>query len=89
MTNDNILAEAFIDGSLTWKWTLKRDELGLFRWYLDGHIATHVRGGSRQQAERALWRFVAGSLRGELRITDIPGRIGPGVAPGKSDAAVG
>jgi hypothetical protein len=89
MTNDNILAEAFIVGSPIWKWTLKIDELGLFRWYLDGHIATYLRAGSREQAERALRRFVGGSLRGELQITDVPRRIGPSVALGKSEGALG
>jgi hypothetical protein len=89
MTDDNILAEAFIDGSPMWKWTLRIDDLGLFRWYLDEHIATHLRAGSREQAERALRRFVTGSLRGELRITDVCGQIGAGVALGKPDGAVG
>jgi hypothetical protein len=42
---------------LTWSW-MKVDGRGLFRWYLNGNIETHLRGCSPEQAESALRRFV-------------------------------
>jgi hypothetical protein len=71
------VAKACIAGGYNWKWDLRLDERGLFRWYMDGVVATHLRGCSRELAESALRRFVATSLKGELRITDCTDRIGP------------
>jgi hypothetical protein len=52
-----------------WKWHLRIDSIGLYRWYLSGRIAMNIKGTSRMAAERALGRFIQRTLRGELEIT--------------------
>jgi len=66
------IAEASIESASTWKWELKIDHCGLFRWYLDGMIDTNLRGATTSQAENALRRFVKAALRGDLQITYYP-----------------
>jgi hypothetical protein len=77
-TTQPALAMASVKSVLTWSWILKVDSRGLFRWYLNGNIETHLRGCSAEQAESALRRFVERSLQGELQITGPGDRIGPG-----------
>ena len=70
------IAVAAIEGTSSWKWELKVDDKGLYRWYLGGGIETHLRGATYAQAETSLRRFVERSLRGQLQITNVGGRIG-------------
>ena len=69
-TKANFIASAFIEGDDTWRWHLKIDPVGLYRWYLDGDAPTGLRGATRQQADHALRRFVECSIRGELRMVE-------------------
>jgi hypothetical protein len=62
------IISATVEGQSKWKWQLRVDELGLYRWYLDGTVETNIRGGTRAAAEHALRRFVAHSLHGRLTI---------------------
>jgi hypothetical protein len=64
------IATASVDGPSSWTWSLKVDEYGLYRWYLDGVAETNIRGGTRSNAEYALRRFVEHSLTGKLKITE-------------------
>jgi len=70
------LAEASVSTSPMWRWELKIDCMGLFRWYLDGICATHFRGCTRSEAERALQRFAERYLHREVRITEAIERKG-------------
>jgi hypothetical protein len=71
MTLAPALAIAWLDGTaIGWKWELKRDSMGLYRWYLDGDVWTTLRGATRGQAESMLQRFVGHCLRGNLIIAD-------------------
>ena len=74
-TDTDFLAIAFIDGSDTWTWYLKIDDIGLHRWYLQRDIRTNLRAATRDDAEARLRRFAEQSLRGELVIvgTEYPG----------------
>ena len=63
------IASASIENS-SWKWELRLDEKGLYRWYLNGTVETHLRGCTTEQAVASLRRFVEKSLRGELQLTD-------------------
>ena len=67
-TTTKSIATAFFDGDDTWRWHLKIDPVGLYRWYLDDDGPTELRGTTRQQADHVLRRFVERSIRGELRI---------------------
>jgi hypothetical protein len=67
----NALAIAFIEGQESWKWHLKIDGVGLFRWYLQREIWTNLRGATRADAENKLRRFANECLSGELRIVDV------------------
>jgi hypothetical protein len=78
-----IIAIALVENS-TWNWELKVDGCGLFRWYLNGTIATNLRGCTLQQAESAVRRFVNDALRGDLKITYSNQRIGPASESGQS-----
>jgi len=71
------LVTAWIADGSSWRWDLRIDDRGLFRWYLDGVVATHLRGCSREHAEAVLRRFVSQSLKGDLRVTDAAERMGP------------
>jgi hypothetical protein len=63
------IAFAFVEStSGSWKWHLKVDSRGLYRWYKDGVIETDLRGVTQQQAEKSLYQFVLHSMRGELQI---------------------
>ena len=64
------IASASVEGQSKWQWQLRIDELGLYRWYLDGVAETNIRGGTRDKAEYALRRFVGHSLNGDLKITE-------------------
>jgi hypothetical protein len=77
------IAVALIENS-NWTWELKVDDCGLFRWYLDGTVETNLRGCTLTLAEAVLRRFVDHSLRGELKITYPPERLGPGSETGHS-----
>jgi hypothetical protein len=90
MTDNDIIAEASIEGSSIWTWRLKIDNKGLFRWYLDGYVETNLRGCTVAQAETALRRFTDNSLRGELRIIDASSRIGADIEVGeRAKVAIG
>ena len=65
-----ILAVAFIDGSDSWRWFLKLDSAGLYRWYLERETWTNLRATTREDAESRLRRFAAESLSGTLVIVD-------------------
>jgi hypothetical protein len=78
-----VIAIASVENS-TWNWELKVDHCGLFRWYLDGTIATNLRGCTLQQAESAVRRFANDALRGDLTITHSQQRIGPASETGPS-----
>ena len=52
-----------------WRWILRVDAIGLYRWYLNGGVETKIKGTTREAAESALGRFVERTLRGELQIT--------------------
>jgi hypothetical protein len=41
-----------------WKWYLRLDDIGLYRWYLSERAAMNIKGTSRSRAESALARFV-------------------------------
>jgi len=64
------IASASVEGQSKWTWQLRIDEIGLFRWYLDGVAETNIRGATRDNAEYALLRFVRHSLNGHLKITE-------------------
>ena len=68
---DSIATALIRDGSM-WKWQLKIDELGLYRWYLDGKGRTELRGATRKTADNALKRFTTKSFRIEPQFTDTP-----------------
>ena len=70
-STDHPIAIADLSGS-KWMWHLRIDEIGLYRWYMNGEVATHLRGCTRILAESALHRFVTNSLKGDdgLRIAD-------------------
>ena len=65
------IATASVEGQSRWTWSLKLDDFGLYRWYLDGVAETNIRGGTRSNAEYALRRFVERSLNGKLKITEL------------------
>jgi hypothetical protein len=70
-SSTGVLAVAFIDGmSRVWRWHLKIDTTGLYRWYLDGHVWTGLRGVTREDADHALRRFADHSFHGDLIIED-------------------
>ena len=69
------IASASVEGRSKWQWQLRIDELGLYRWYLDGVAETNIRGGTRDNAEYALRRFVGHSLNGDLKITESPEQL--------------
>jgi hypothetical protein len=54
MSSRNPIATAHVDNSVMWRWHLKIDSLGLFRWYLDGQIPTEIRGSTCDNAFDAL-----------------------------------
>jgi hypothetical protein len=64
------IAMAFIHGNDEWRWHLRIDNTGLYRWYLEGEIWTGLRGVTRADAENALRRFVEQSFHGEVQILD-------------------
>jgi hypothetical protein len=70
-TETKSIATAFVERDQSWKWHLKIDSLGLYRWYFNGDSPTGLRGTTRQQADRALRRFVEHSIRGELKVLDV------------------
>jgi hypothetical protein len=70
----DVLALAFLDGAEDWRWYLKIDPVGLYRWYLQGDIWTNLGGVTPLDAENNLRRFVRHSLRGELVLVDTPDR---------------
>jgi hypothetical protein len=74
---DTALAVASLESALTWNWHLKIDEIGLYRWYLNGDIGTNLRGTTQERAESALRRFVERALSGELHITQLGPRVMP------------
>jgi hypothetical protein len=83
-SNGRPMAIAELRGS-KWIWHLRIDDIGLYRWYLNGQAATHLRGCTRTLAESALNRFVANSLKsgGGLRIVEYSEEtevVGAGVA---------
>jgi hypothetical protein len=59
--SDSIATASIHDGSV-WRWQLKIDELGLYRWYLDGTGRTELRGATRKSADNALKRFTKKSF---------------------------
>jgi len=65
----DLLATASVGES--WRWDLRIDSLGLFRWYLDGSIETNLRATTMSQAKSALRGFVERTLCGELTITEV------------------
>jgi len=69
-TENPPIASASVEGQSKWKWELRVDDLGLYRWYLDGVAETNIRGATRRNAESALLRFVRHSLNGRLKITE-------------------
>ncbi len=77
------IAVAVVESS-TWRWELKVDHRGLFRWYLDGTIETNLLGCTVDLAESALRRFVDNSLRGELKVIYPAERIGVDSESGNS-----
>lgn len=72
--SDSIATASIRDGSM-WKWHLKIDELGLYRWYLDGKGRTELRGATRKTADNALRRFTKKSFRIEPQFSDTPETI--------------
>ena len=62
------LAIAWLKGS-EWKWHLRIDPIGVYRWYLSGRIAMNIKGTTRTAAESALAGFIERTLRGDLEIT--------------------
>jgi len=71
------IATASVEGQSNWTWSLKVDDFGLYRWYLDGVAETNIRGGTRPNAEYALRRFVEHSLNGKLKITEFRKPVDP------------
>jgi hypothetical protein len=69
-TKPDSIAIALIHDGSVWKWHLKIDELGLYRWYLDGKARTELRGATRKSADNALRRFTKKSFRIEPQFTD-------------------
>ena len=62
------IASAQLRGS-DWRWSLRIDALGLYRWYLSGRVAMNIKSTTRKAAESALARFVNRTMRGDLEIT--------------------
>jgi hypothetical protein len=69
-TNSESIATASIQDGSVWKWQLKIDELGLYRWYLDGTGRTELRGPTRKTADNALRRFAKKSFSIEPEFKD-------------------
>jgi|HubBroStandDraft_1064217.scaffolds.fasta_scaffold671570_1 hypothetical protein len=69
-TKSESIATALIQDGSMWKWHLKIDELGLYRWYLDGKGRTELRGATRKSADNALRRFTKTSFCLEPQFSD-------------------
>jgi hypothetical protein len=55
--NAPALAKGWLEQQPAWSWELRKDVLGIYRWYLTDEVPTRICGATRGEAEIALRAF--------------------------------